>query len=390
MTWARSDDAGMRADDIIQKAQDAAKLERFDSESFREGLELAAEAVAANTLRAPHGEAVLEGMYVRNLANRLRVADYARRHPDIIERPIKRPILMMGHPRTGTTMANNLLYSDPNRRTLLTWEVADPVPPAKAGELKTDPRCVAAVATNEKLLADGHPFASIHYEPPDGPTECAFVLAHDFKSLFVESMSAYAPYSEWLLQTDMSSAYAYHRLFLQVLQSGEGGPWNLKLPSHALNIRAAMKEYPDARFIWVHRDPYKSCSSLMSMIAKAERLSLTESDYDHIRRIYPKQMSEHLRRPMAVIDELGRDPFYHLFYSDLTRDPMGEMRKLYAWLGDDFTAQAEAGMTAWLAANPQGRFGKHSYGLVEFGLTKDDLTPFYEDYLKRFDIEMEG
>lgn len=380
----------MRADDIIRKARDAARIEQFDSESFREGLEIAAEAVKANKLRTPQGEAVLEGMYVRNLTNRLKVADYARRHPEITQKPIERPILMMGHPRTGTTMANNLLYSDPNRRTLLTWEVADPVPPAKPGELMTDPRCVAAVAANEKLLEAGHPFAFVHYEPPDGPTECAFVLAHDFKSLFVESMSAYTPYSEWLLQTDMSSAYDYHRLFLQVLQSGQGGPWNLKLPSHALNIRAAMKTYPDARFIWVHRDPYKACSSLMSMIARAERLSLSESDYDHIRRTYPKQMSEHLRRPMAVIDELGRDPFYHMFYSDLTRDPVGEMRKLYAWLGDDFTPRVEAGMTKWLAENPQGRFGQHAYGLEQFGLTKNDLVPFYEDYLQRFDIEMEG
>jgi hypothetical protein len=93
---------------------------------------------------------------------------------------------------------------------------------------------------------------------------------------------------------------------------------------------------------------------------------------------------------MAVQDELQRDPFYHLYYSELVRDPIAQMRKLYAWLAEPLTPQALAGMRAWLAANPQGRFGKHAYGLDEFGLSRAQLMPYFEDYLKRFDIEAEG
>jgi hypothetical protein len=47
-------------------------------------------------------------------------------------------------------------------------------------------------------------------------------------------------------------------------------------------------------------------------------------------------------------------------------------------------------MQAWLQANPQGRFGKHAYGLEEFGLSKDKLLPYFDHYLRRFDIEREG
>jgi hypothetical protein len=74
----------------------------------------------------------------------------------------------------------------------------------------------------------------------------------------------------------------------------------------------------------------------------------------------------------------------------MIRDPIGEMRKLYQWLGDELTPGAEAGMRGWLAQNPQGRFGKHTYQLDEFGIMKADLTPYFADYLKVFDIEMEG
>jgi hypothetical protein len=164
----------------------------------------------------------------------------------------------------------------------------------------------------------------------------------------------------------------------------------LKLPSHALGIRVLMKMYPDARIIWTHRDPFKAVGSLISMIGNVHRIGLERPDVDYLVSNYPNQLAEHVRRPMAVQDELERDPFYHLYYSELVRDPIAQMRKLYAWLGEALTPQALAGMQAWLAANPQGRFGKHAYGLDEFGLSKAKLMPYFEDYLKRFDVEAEG
>lgn len=380
----------MRADDIIQTAREKAQLDQFDSETFREGLELAVEALDANPLRTDHGKAFLAHMYSDNLATRLKVADYARRHPEVREQKIERPVFIMGMPRTGTTLVSYLLGADRRRRSLLRWEVAQPVPPPTTATLYANPVIEGMYAFDAEMEKAGHSFAAIHYEAPDGPSECTFVMAHDFKSLFVESMSAWKGYSDWYLSADLQSAYDYHRLYLQVLQSQAPGPWALKLPSHALGVRTLMAMYPDARIIWTHRDPYKALNSLMSMISKAELLSLSQSDIAHVRSTYPRQMHAHLARPMAVMAERASDPFYHLHYAALLRDPIGEMQALYRWLGDDFTSEAEAGMRGWLADNPQGRFGRHSYGFEQFGLTKDAVTPWFEDYLKTFDVEMEG
>src|SRR5690606_42148976 len=60
----------------------------------------------------------------------LKVAEYARQHPEVRDEKIVRPIFIMGMPRTGTTLASYLLGGDPNLRSLLRWEVATPVPPA--------------------------------------------------------------------------------------------------------------------------------------------------------------------------------------------------------------------------------------------------------------------
>jgi Sulfotransferase family len=371
---------------IIQKARDLAGLEDFDSESFVEGLEIAAESIEGNPFRTPQGAAILEGAFVNNLVTRLRVADYARKHPDIRSQGIKRPIFVMGMPRTGTTMASYLLGADQNLRSLLRWEVASPVPPPTTATLKTDPRCLAMMEEDKK----DDPFRHIHYEAPDGPTECTFVMAHDFKSLFVESLSAWPAYSEWMLETDLSSAYTYHRLFLQVLQSKAPGTWSLKLPSHALGVRQLMQMYPDARIIWTHRDPFKATGSLLSMIANAQAITCSDPNVQRLKNTYPRQLAEHVNRPMAVQDTMTQDPFYHLHYNELVRDPIGQMRTLYAWLGEPFSAELQVGMEQWCAQNPQGKFGAHQYGLDEFGLSKAQLMPFFESYLNRFDIELEA
>ncbi len=58
------------------------------------------------------------------------------------------------------------------------------------------------------------------------------------------------------------------------------------------------------------------------------------------------------------------------------------MKKVYAWLGDDWTDAAESGMRRWLEDNPQNRFGRHSYSLAEWWFTRDELATYFADYLK--------
>ena len=77
-------------------------------------------------------------------------------------------------------------------------------------------------------------------------------------------------------------------------------------------------------------------------------------------------------------------------YADLTSDPIGTMRRLYAALGDDFTPEAEAAMQSWLDDNPQGKFGRHDYKLAQYGLSVEQLAPHFERYLARYDVAREG
>jgi hypothetical protein len=217
-----------------------------------------------------------------------------------------------------------------------------------------------------------------------------FLIAQDFKSLFWDSHGKLPNYSEWLLQTDMHPAYAHHERFLQVLQSEAPGVWNLKMPSHSMWLRTLLDFYPDARLVWTHRDPFTAIGSLCSLIANSHIRHVGHADNEWIGQNYPPQAAEHANRAMDVRDEIGEDRIYDLHYAAMMRDPISAMRDLYAWLGDDYTPEAEAAMRAWIADNPQGKFGKHEYKLAQFGHSEESIRPLVARYLDRYAVEREG
>ena len=166
---------------------------------------------------APHGRDYLIENIVAALSNRLRVTDYVQHHPEVREEKIERPVVILGMPRTGTTVISYLLDCDPARRSLLHWEPVHPVPPATTETLRTDPRCLALLE-EQKQIVDYAIKAKMplpHWEDADGPTEDMFLHAQDFKGLSWDSFLSTSRYAEWLIdEADMTSAYEYQKLVL--------------------------------------------------------------------------------------------------------------------------------------------------------------------------------
>ncbi|HEY0960307.1 MAG TPA: sulfotransferase, partial [Novosphingobium sp.] len=291
---------------------------------------------------------------------------------------------------TGTTLMSNLLAADPNRRSTLTWEIDEPVPPATSATLKTDPRALVRLEQERAMLAANPDAGKYYRNSAIYPNECVFFMAHDFKTLMIESKGYLPEYREFIFSCDMTSAYDYHKKFLQVLQADAPGVWNLKMPSHSLYLEALFAVYPDARVIWTHRDPYTATGSLCSLVSLSYRQALAEVDYKWLGDNYSWQAAEHANRVMDFRDKYGEDRIIDVHYADLIEDPVGNTRKLYEQLGDPFTSEAEAGIQAWVDDNPQNKFGKHEYKLAQYGLSVERLEPMFERYLSRYDVAREG
>lgn len=377
------------ADELVDEARRRTGLERFDSETFREGLGILVADINRGERPEPLVQRIREAL-LKALADRLNTAAYLDSRPQLLERRIERPVFVFGIPRTGTTLLSNLLAADPAHRSPLTWEIDDPVPPPTTATLYTDPRALARLEAERQMLA-ARPEAGKYYRSSAiYPNECVFIMAHDFKTLMWESRGKLPTYRDWIFQTDVTSAYEYHKRFLQLLQADAPGVWNLKMPSHALNLHTLLKVYPDARLLWTHRDPITATGSFCSLLTLAHQAFMGKVDVEWLSENCPWQAAQHANRIMDARDRLGEDRIIDVHYADLMRDPIGTMRKTYKLLGDEFTAAAEEGMRAWLEQNPQDKFGKHEYKLARFGLTEQSLRPMFERYLSRYEVEREG
>jgi hypothetical protein len=356
-----------------------------DSNSWREGLEiLLADHEKADRL-TERGWASVQGRYVNALASRMQVDDFHRRNPAVGASTIERPVFILGMPRTGTTMVSYLMAADPANRSMLRWEAYNLVPPAAPGTLTTDPRCLAEVARDEMILRAAAKVAAAHFEPGDSPTECVHLLAQDFRSLMLAVTTTTPRYHDWLMVTDMASAFAHRKRALQIMQTNNPGRWVLKMPSDALFIRQLFKTFPDARVIWTHRDPFAAFASSMGMRGLSRPMFEGDAGADYMRQYFPLQLGLHLSKPLEVSQERPED-FYHLDYRQMLSDPIAEMQRVYAWLGDEWTPSTEEGMRGWIADNPQNKHGKHSYSLEEWGLSKADIAPLFSDYLRAFPV----
>jgi hypothetical protein len=392
MATSLSAEAAVRLDDLVARACERAGLDDFGGDSWREGLQLLVDTCESVPGVNPGGREFVYGQFVDALWNRLRVVDYCKRHPEVTGEQVRRPLVILGLPRTGTSLASYLLDRDPLRRSLLTWEAEDSVPPSTPDTLYTDPRCLKKKAQLD-VLAEGLKAANIplvHWDEADGATECMFVQNQDFRAYLWEAYMPTTAYAEWLLQTDMTSAYAYERTVLQMLQSRAPGVWSLKMPSHAVHIEALLATFPDARIVWAHRDPFKATASFLRLNYLSRAVLGADVDVDVIVPNVLRQLREHVTRPLATRRRIGDDRFFDLHYAELMRDPIPVMRSLYDWAGDDLPTSTEQAMLAWLDDHPQDRHGVAPYSLDGSGVTRADLEPIFDEYLSEFDIALEG
>jgi hypothetical protein len=367
--------------DILEGARARTGAPDPDSDTWREGLEILLRDHAKQDRLTERGWAIVKNRYTETLAARMQVDDYIRKNPAVVEAPVERPVFILGLPRTGTTMLSYMLDADPANRSMLRWEAYNAAPPAAAGALKTDPRCIAEMAKDEMMLKAAPQVAAAHFEPGDGPTECVHLVAQDFRSLMLAVTTTVPTYHDWLLFTDMASAFAHRKRVLQILQTTNPGRWVLKMPSDALFVRQLFKTFPDAKVIWTHRDPYAAVASSFGMRGGSRPMFEVDAGREYMRQYFPLQLALHAARPLEVSQERPED-IYHCYYRDLVADPVSQIRQIYRWLGDEWTEAAEQGMRGWLVDNPQNKRGKHNYSLEDWGLTRQDLEPYFSDYLR--------
>jgi hypothetical protein len=372
---------------VEASAAKAAGSDDLGSDSFREPLGVFLDACGTEAELTTFGRILITKMLSGALANRIALQRWAEQHPEVREERIVSPWIIVGLPRTGTSVLSQLLGLDPMARPLLQWEAAHPIPPPTLEGADEDPRIPQTAKEINGLMKLNPPLKAMH---PFGATlaqECVALFMYDVRTLALETQAHVPSYARWLEQADMAPAYAQHRLALQTLQSTQPTErWILKTPNHLWHLEALLAAYPDARIIWTHRDPGPVVTSLASLANAGQRPLTSRSD--------PRPTAEEWKRKCAfalgsalAFDEKSDDGWCrHLHYDELMAHPLGTIRALYAASGLNVSDLHARRMQAFLDHRPKDVFGRHRYDPADFGWTYAGLAEEFKEYTDRYHI----
>lgn len=377
-------------DELTDIARAETGLDDFGGDSFREGLEILVRGLRTTASLNAAGESYLRKKIICLLSQRLQVEDWYRRHPEIDDEPITRPLFGLGLPRTGSTALSFLLATDPHARYLRTWEGDQPCPPPSTIELGTgdqpaDSRIADAQAEHEARAKASPRHGRLVPNSPEGPVECLGLLGLDFKSNMFNAFSYVPEYTRWLLyDADLTSAYAYEKRVLKLLQWGyPGKPWRLKAPTHFMYLEPLYKAFPDARFVMTHRDPAEVMVSLADLFVDIQTRFNSHVDLRYLGESNVEVWTTGIRRGLEFRDDGHDHLFYDIGFRSMQTDPIGQVRGLYEWLGEPVTPEFEAGMRAWWHGNSEAREKTAHPDPAEFGLDPVALRPLFAEYTAR-------
>ena len=377
------------ADALESEAREQTGLEDLGDGSHREGLERLVASFNIEADLTETGEVMQRIRLVTLLASRLRIEDTYRQHPEIDTEQVEGPVFVIGLPRTGTTALSQLVAADPQFRSLRMWESSDPCPPPESATEHSDPRIAQAEAGLAMMYQMFPQMASMMHQEATTATECQDLLGMSFRTVHFDGFGRVPSYLEWVTDCDMAATYRYHRRALRLLQwHCPPRLWHLKTPVHMFALDALAAAYPDARFLWSHRDPAKVLGSVCSLIHYTRSWSSDRDDSVELGAEQLDRWSDGIARAMHFRARVGEDRFADLSWADLQTDPVGALAAAYERIGLEFSDRSHQAVSGWATSHEPGSHGQHTYDLAQFGLEPDMVRARFTRYMDTYDAAM--
>ncbi|UXJ55121.1 sulfotransferase family protein [Pseudomonas citronellolis] len=367
----------------------AGGLDDFGPGDYREALDVLATALRDEARLSEQGRVLLREKLLAQLVNRLVLEDYCKRHPEILEQPIDDPLVIVGLPRTGTTLLQRTLAVDAQFSKAQWWETRYPAPlPGEAVERPTQriERARAEVAGMVEFLPQ---LLAIHPLDAEQPDEEFMLMEHSFLCA-MDSYVNVPGYTAWLDRQDQAQVYRYLKRSLQFLQWQQarrgiapGRRWLLKSPQHLHTLELLFEVFPRAQVVLTHREPGKTIPSLASFIHTLWQLYSDAADPRAVGEQWNSRMARALRHTLAVREGMPAGRFLDVRFEDTLGDPLAVVERIYRFAGLDLTPSTRSAMARWLAENGREKRASHQYDAQRFGLDDERLRRDYAEYRAR-------
>lgn len=314
---------------------------------------------------------------------------------------VRKPVFVVGPPRSGTTFLHRLLAEDARLTTLTMWE-------SLLAPSITERRLWMALGRFDRALG-GHAarglsrvmrrafgsLESIHAMRFDAPEEDAFLLMPILACFILVIPFPRAGFAWRLGQFDRevseeerTAIVAFYRRCVQkhLFVHGEDRQFVSKNPAFSAMVGALSGSFPDARFIACMRDPVEVVPSQLSAISGGLRFFGNDPHDPRFQARILSRLGYYYRNLLTVLPRLPEDRHAFVAMSACQRDLSGTVRGIYRRLAMPMTP-AFAGRLERRALQERGFRSRHRYVPNDFGLTANRIRARYAYVYAIFDFE---
>lgn len=344
---------------------------RVPGRHWREPFRLLLSDLENHAQLTPLGRVIANGQLVKLLRARCRAERLFERHPSIADMPVERPVIIMGPMRSGTTRLQRLLACDPRFRPTRLFETLDPVPHGRGPDRRKP--AAAAIAA---FLRTANPLThAIHPTGPFRPEEEFGYLSFAMHGAQFEVQWKVPRFARLGEMRDTRVVYRELRHLLQLnawARREEGTrTWLLKCPQYTADPASLLHAFPDARLLFLRRDPVAVVASSASLVTQQRRIHSDAVDPYAIGAEWLAKSAWRARRTAEFRAANRQVPQLDLSYDEVGSDWRAAIGRVYDFVGWDLTPDVLAAMERYVRRAKAHR--KHLYSLGEFNLDPADI-----------------
>jgi hypothetical protein len=225
----------------------------------------------------------------------------------------------------------------------------------------------------------------MHIRTVDGPAEDGPLHMLDFRSAHGLPLPTF---EEWWRAHRHPTSFAYLDRVLRLLHSHRPPhAWLLKYPIYAYQLDEIVGQWPDAKFVWTHRDPVKLVPSTCSVVIDGIRRRIPDyepPDWSVFGHAQLERYAGAALRGTEARKRIGDDRFIDVSQQQMNTGAVDTAERIYDFVGLTLTGEMRTTIAQWAEENRAGARGAHTYTAEQYGLTDDEIRDAFTPYLEHY------
>jgi hypothetical protein len=314
--------------------------------------------------------------------------------------PIEKPLFILGNLRSGSTFLHRLLSRDSETFTSLTiWDIylTPSVTQKKITKFFARLDNKFGGHLHRLLYAfDSRTLGKYKIHPISffQPEEDENILFHIWDSFwisflfpFADELPDYRHFDEALSPQHRHRIMKFYRSMLQRHLYATGKKYFVaKNPAFSPKIQTLLEFFPDARIIYLARNPLDMLPSTVSWINYARRVFTEPKEKYHYQDEIVDFTQHWYRYPLKYLDEHPSPRYLILNYDDLIQRPERVIRGFYEQFGYPDKPGLD-GIVDQAVKETLSFSSDHVYSYEEMGFSREQIVETYSDIFERFGFD---